>query len=196
MEVLRLRYGFCFRLSNMLGPSHGMLPTKGQKFLQWVVDCCDKRLSVGLRVDEMRSFVYVSDVVSIFLQCICDHFCPTPVPGSPKSPSSKRGCIFNIGGPVGHSRLEVAREVAKRKQISLVVHNDEATALAAGKAAASRAPHEWHVFKQSNAESAAASGIRNPRDVTMDSGSTELVFGIRFADLRSIVERVVPGGED
>jgi dTDP-4-dehydrorhamnose reductase len=197
MEVLRLRHGFCFRLSNMLGSSYCLQPIKGGKFLQWVVQCCAARSPVGLRHDERRSFVSVNDVAETFISVIVSQFNPSPVVGSPKSksPSSKRGSIYNIGGPSGLSRLDVAKAVASRMSVSLIEHNDENVCNeAASKAAASGDTHEWHVYRQTNKESIESSGISNPRDVTMDSTNTESTFGVSYRDLKSIVNDVVPKG--
>ena len=51
----------------------------------------------------------------------------------------------------------------------------------------SSVPGPWRVFRASNAESVRATGIPNPRDVTMDSADTEDLLGFKFVDLREVV---------
>ena len=70
-----------------------------------------------------------------------------------------------------------------------------ATASAAAAAAAAADPSIWVVKSSSNAESITATGIHNPRDVTMDSSATEGEFGFKFTPTRVAVTHIVRGFE-
>lgn len=63
-HVLSLKNGVILRLSNMLGPPF-VYRNAGTKFLQWLLESYKKKDTVGLRYDEIRSFVLVNDVIDI-----------------------------------------------------------------------------------------------------------------------------------
>jgi dTDP-4-dehydrorhamnose reductase len=62
--VLALPRAVVLRLSNVIGPAFAIAPT-GAKFLEWLHRAYKSREYVGLRCDEIRSFVYIDDVVRV-----------------------------------------------------------------------------------------------------------------------------------
>jgi dTDP-4-dehydrorhamnose reductase len=181
-EVLALEKGVVLRLSNMIGPAFSYRHA-GSKFVQWLCETYHRREPVSLRFDEIRSFVYVSDVVNIILRSIAAAI------GGDASPIFGR--VFNVGGPDGLSRLDLAALVAKVDKNELVVAHSSHEAVEAASSDTS-ARKAWHVSRSSNADSVRATGIHNPRDVTMDSSETERIFGIKFKSVVEVLNIVVP----
>ena len=188
-EILKLRYGFVFRLSNMIGPAYCFSP-KGTKFLQFLINACTKREKIGLRHDEIRSFVSVLEVTFTFIQAMIMHF---------TLEKTKKSCIYNVGGPYGLSRVDLARYVAEAMNVDIFVHKDETTcdSTIAKMPASNHAV--WNVYQTSNAENIAATGIQNPRDVTMESYDTEQYFDIEYSHAAVIIGNtlaILNEGED
>jgi dTDP-4-dehydrorhamnose reductase len=185
-EVLRLPNGVVLRLSNMLGPPYAFRPA-GIKFLQWLFESYRKGEKVSLRCDEIRSFVMVDDVLEIVYRAVRRCACVLSAGGRAMFDGAR---VFNVGGPEGLSRLDLGGLVAASHGARLVVESDEGmkSGMKSGPTGPSVSPPAaapvtgavWTVTSSSNAESIAATGIRNPRDVTMNSDETERVFGIRF----------------
>ena len=103
MQVLRLRNAVVLRLSNIIGPSFAYEPA-GTKFLEWLCRACLRREYCDLRFDELRSFVYVEDVVKTIV-CLLQR-------GLPRS-GLDAGRVLNVGGPRGLSRLDLGVLVAE-----------------------------------------------------------------------------------
>jgi dTDP-4-dehydrorhamnose reductase/kynureninase len=191
-HVLSLKHGLVLRLSNMIGAPY-VYSFVGKKFLQFLYETFVSKQSISLRWDEKRSFVYVNDVVLVIRRLIelthesllskSDDF------GIMESYSNR---IFNVGGPQGLSRLELAALVASYYNTRLVVSNAEVLAArsdilkmfveADGQSnlASFDFSDEWIVSACRNEESVVSSGIANPRDVTMTSSETEAVLRVRF----------------
>jgi len=195
-EVLSLANGVVLRLSNMVGPAFAYRPC-GTKFLQWLQEACAQRERVGLRCDEVRSFVDVHDVIEVIRIIIERRHCESSSHGvvvdeggSRTWSSSSRG-VFNMGGPRAMSRLEMARLVARAAGVPFVVEDKLPTEAEAEPVAreegegegAETATSPWLVFPTTNEEAVRASGIQNPRDVTMNISKTEIFFNLTFTDL-------------
>ena len=189
-EVLSLNHGVVLRLSNMLGPKFCYEPA-GKKFLEFLFDSFKNREYIGLRYDEIRSFVSVHDVVNLIHSAI-KAFCS----------KDERNTVvlhgaYNVGGKRGGSRLDLGTALCSCLQGSLVVHeakqdlvessSSSFTTVTANSERESefedKAVQQWCVFKQSNQESIAATAIENPKDVTMVVSDTERNFEIQFSDV-------------
>lgn len=189
-DVLSLKYGIVLRLSNMIGTVAPYLPG-GCKFLQFLVESAAQRSKIDLRYDEYRSFVLVSDVVAVFSQ-IFSHF-NTYKSQWEKMPSKDK--IFNVGGPVGYSRLQLAGIVSRALGIHLQPQfSPDMEVEVKAKIVESLSSNEfqsvdpvesqiWYVGLQSNHEACLLSGIPNPADVTMDSSRSEEFFGLQFHNI-------------
>lgn len=133
-SVLTLRNGVVLRLSNMLGKPY-TYRLNGVKFMHFLYDSYKSKTFIGLRYDEKRSFVFVNDVLTIIAKfidhgllnsCVNKRFLPRILTGEniniknvitmPIAPSLR---IFNIGGPVGISRLHLASLLAEVMNIEL-----------------------------------------------------------------------------
>jgi dTDP-4-dehydrorhamnose reductase len=132
-SVLTLRNGVVLRLSNMLGKPYAYR-LNGVKFMHFLYESYKSKAFIGLRYDEKRSFVFVNDVLKIIAKfidhgllnsCANKRFLPRTLTREgdniknvitmPIEPSLR---IFNIGGPVGISRLHLASLLAE------VLNND------------------------------------------------------------------------
>ena len=174
--VMSLNRSVVLRLNNMLGPACAYKETGNIKFIQWLHGAFQRREYLGLRFDELRSFVFVDDVVTIILKLI--DF------GSNDFRSNKLdylrnilGRVFNVGGPKGLSRLDLAIITANSYGVSLRYSDtkpseDEVIP-----------PNEWVVYKIHNDRTGQVSSNEQPRDLTMDSSLTERTFDIKFTDM-------------
>lgn len=186
-EVLRLTNGIVLRLSNMLGPRFAYR-NAGTKFLQWLFESYRKREKVALRCDEIRSFVLVDDVLEIIYRAI--HRCAC-VLSAGESQMFAGPRVFNVGGPRGLSRLDLGALVAASDGARLVVDSPVGEDEADGTKEVSQLHTAvWKVGSSTNAESIVATGIANPRDVTMNSEETERVFGMQFTTPGDAVNKI------
>jgi dTDP-4-dehydrorhamnose reductase len=197
-RVLKLERGVVLRLSNMIGPPF-RFERGGCKFLEWLIDMFTKKEFVGLRHDEIRSFVSVEDVALCFRAALLRHFpetCGTDTSNTSNVESSTplpKG-VYNIGGPEGLSRLQLGRIVATEMGGSLRVvlrKEEDGQNEQAASDGDDDGDDSWSVYESSNAESVVASGIPNPRDVSMVSISAEEAFGIKFRSMDVVVREVV-----
>ena len=143
------------RLSNMLGSTSPYTSSSiGKKFFQWLYENLKSKSQVKLRYDEYRSFVYVEDVISIIESivdsdvdviraAIANSSSGSMVPRISRSVSgfvdvinssgissisiSGECChgVFNVGGPHGLSRLELAYILSKKLNIDLVLPEED-----------------------------------------------------------------------
>jgi dTDP-4-dehydrorhamnose reductase len=196
-HVLSLKNGVVLRLSNMLGPKFAYRNV-GAKFLQWLYESYLKGDSVGLRYDEIRSFVLVDDVLDIIQKLLMRAL------AMKSSCSSSEGSgagstdifeagsprVFNVGGPVGLSRLDLGNLVVEATGYRMVVipppssPEEKIPEVIAEKFITDQTGTQidgWRVYYSSNADSIRTSGIYNPRDVTMEIAQTEEFFGMKFA---------------
>ena len=165
-QVLTLKNSVVLRLSNMIGPRHTYRAV-GVKFTEWVYDSFQKKDVVSLRCDEVRSFVYVGDVLTIICTSLERAILSVNVGG-----------IFNVGGPQGLTRMNLASLIVTELGSHLSVYGSEGG---------------WKVTTTTNADSIAATGggVLNPRDVTMDITSTESAFHLKFTDPLVAVQRTL-----
>lgn len=183
--VTNLSNGFVLRLSNMIGPKYVYKPV-GVKFLQFLQESMESRKVIGLKIDERRSFIYVEDVVSLILTIILRNS---------ELQNGKQSGVFNVGGPVGLSRMELAKQLAEASSVQLAVTTEQE--------AKSNDSLEWKVFGISgisktekpnfpstelmellNSNNAIAElPLLSPIDITMDSSYTESFFGMKFLSI-------------
>jgi dTDP-4-dehydrorhamnose reductase len=112
------------RLSNMLGPRYQYNPC-GEKFLEFLSKAFQKRELIGLKSDEIRCFVNVDDVVELILRIMERYFTHSQKDSSSNwMPDSCR--IYNVGGPAGLSRVDLAETLCKLYQTNLIIFKDRA----------------------------------------------------------------------
>lgn len=68
-DVMGLKNGIVFRLSNMIGPKYKYQKVGG-KFLQFLTEKLATKEYIGLLKDQIRSFVSVVDVASVITKSI------------------------------------------------------------------------------------------------------------------------------
>ena len=208
-QVTQLRRGVVLRLSNMIGPSFVYKAFGGDKFLQWLFKAFQMRSFVGLKDREVRSFVWVQDVVAL-INTIAEMFMRAPAPVVLETPVlnlnardgldesaldvvlRSSGKIYNVGGPLPLSRLSLAARMSSLLGVDLHVIS------------ASDTSNELHHFnsstwkvhimnsplRPSDVTAVVTAGgvasftqLHSPLDITMDSTSTEKAFSFRFTDL-------------
>ena len=170
-DVLTLKNGVVFRLSNMIGPKY-QYEKVGCKFLQFLTEKLASKEYLGLFHDQVRSFVYVKDVASLISKTV-DIFLS-------EETFDKQG-IYNVGGPSGCSRVDLARDLCAVTDTPFAVHENKEESFV---------PLEdgtWTVYNTSNSTVFIIPGIQNPRDVTMDSSRTEEVFNMKFKTMREAI---------
>jgi dTDP-4-dehydrorhamnose reductase len=122
------------RLSNMLGPRYQYNPC-GEKFLEFLSKAFQKKEFIGLKSDEIRCFVNVEDVVELILRMMERYFTHFQKDSSSNWMPDSTGRIYNVGGPVGLSRVDLAETLCKLYQTNLIIFKDRAHyALHAGSA--------------------------------------------------------------
>jgi len=207
--VTQLRRGVVLRLSNMIGPSFVYKAFGGDKFLQWLFKAFQMRSFVGLKDREVRSFVWVQDVVAL-INTIAEMFMRAPVPVAVETPVlnlnardgldesaldvvlRSNGKIYNVGGPLPLSRLSLAARMSSLLGVDLHVisasdtsselhHSDSST----WKVHIMNSPlRPSDVTAVVTADGVASfTQLHSPLDITMDSTSTEKAFSFRFTDL-------------
>jgi dTDP-4-dehydrorhamnose reductase len=185
-----LRFGVSLRLSNMIGPGH-CYRAGGGKFLQWLETSASTRAFVTLKNDERRSFVSVFDVIAVIeryvdiaVQCReqglqqTDHYVASnffaPFPSA---------SVFNVGGPKGLSRFELAIVVAESMGLKvIVVDSDPGSAETSAVA--------WQVASVTCAQMDANTAPKAyaPRDATMNSSHTISTLGVEFVSMKDLLQ--------
>lgn len=177
-DVLKLENGVILRLSNMIGPKY-QYQKVGGKFLQFLTEMHASRDYIGLMHDQIRSFVSVRDVSKLICKIIESYLFTSSLPLEMKG-------IFNVGGPAGVSRLQLAQELCDHLGTNLDVHQTKLDDFEKSADA-----NTWSVYKSSNLCVVIIPGVENPRDVTMNSLKTEEVFGIRFLSTREAIPELL-----
>ena len=185
----------------------------GAKFLEWLYGAYTRREYVGLKQQEIRSFVHVQDVVKVIMSLMETYASKTMslkgVEGVEENICNK---VYNMGGPHNMSRLDVARQLCRVLGTELIVHDhcqskDDTNSVVKGKVSES---DPWEVYIMDplppvtavSADQPAAventsthlnptirlvfDELRSPRDISMDSTATEVAFG-RFVEVDSIL---------
>lgn len=116
------------RLSNLLGPS--FVYRRGEfKFMEWLYSQFKERKYLDFRYDEIRSFVYVNDVVDAIANIVGAAIHQNSECAHKKSKHSQvdlnrvYGQRFNVGGPRGLSRLDIAEMVARNSGVEVKIGN-------------------------------------------------------------------------
>ena len=132
-QVLTLSKSTVLRFSNVLGPSfvykHGEF-----KFMEWLYTVFTQRKYLDFRHDEIRSFVYINDVVDLLSNLISSSVCSLSGSSSPTHEpavdlSKVYGRRFNVGGPRGLSRLDIATLVAKSSGVDVQIGTENSISL-------------------------------------------------------------------
>lgn len=168
------------RLSNCLG---GVAPFRrsGVKFLEFMENSAETRLPVDLKNDEIRSFVGVVDVVELIQKIL----------QTPMSSSALRS-VYNVGGPEGLSRVDIAKLVANARGIPLQIFDANEKEIYSTVKAYNNNTKPWVVHSLSLSEfmernSSSNSAIRTPRKVVLNSRATEDCFGVYFKDVSEVL---------
>jgi dTDP-4-dehydrorhamnose reductase len=208
-QVTQLRRGVVLRLSNMIGPSFVYKAFGGDKFLRWLFKAFQMRSFVGLKDREVRSFVWVQDVVAL-INTIAEMFIKAPAPVAVETPVlnlnardgldesaldvvlRSSGKIYNVGGPLPLSRLSLAARMSSLLGVDLHVISASDTSNELHHSNSST----WKVhimnspLRPSDVTAVVTAGgvasfthLHSPLDITMDSTSTEKAFSFRFTDL-------------
>jgi selenocysteine lyase/cysteine desulfurase/dTDP-4-dehydrorhamnose reductase len=213
--VRRLRYSTVLRLSNMIGklpasPTHprvvklGCVPVvdagapyvynpAGCKFLEWVYGAYSRRELVGLKTREIRSFVYVQDVVSVVLE-LARRYLVGEV-AAWEGDGAGTGLVLNVGGPRPQSRLQVAQSLCTALGSQLVVGRQgevkeppqQGDEEGAGSTSARETPWKVYVLDEEPPAIPGPGELVSPRDIAMDSTCTEQLLGLTFADTNSVL---------
>ena len=171
-DVLNLKNGVVFRLSNMIGPKY-QYEKVGCKFLEFLTEKLGSRDYIGLFHDQVRSFVYVKDVAYLICKTI-DMYLSTA------TSFDKQG-VYNVGGPVGCSRVDLARDLCAITSTPFIVHDEKQESFQPS------SDGSWTVYNTSNSTVFIVPGMQNPRDVTMNSSRTEEIFDIKFKSMREAI---------
>ena len=158
------------------------------KFLQFLYEAAAERRYIGIRNDEKRSFVGVQDVTQIIITAINKL-------GEGGSGSGLFNKVYNVGGPEGLSRLNLAEIVARSLSLELIVESGyiessgSVTSATTNDHRSTYSKSMWGVYMQSSQES--STDVPTPRDVTMDITATELAFGISFNPMSEVVPKLL-----
>lgn len=180
---------YALRLSNMLGPPF-VYQSAGEKFLQFLNGAYSARTLLGLRTDEVRSFVAVDDVVSTILTLVDAFFV---------SGSCHTARVLNVGGSVGLSRLQVAEVLCDCFGVELQVVDPEAVESETTKEVASKrskvsedsalgdvSTRPWRVYA-ATAATPVEGALRSPRNITMVVSDTEALVKFKFQPLKDYI---------
>jgi dTDP-4-dehydrorhamnose reductase len=185
-----LENGIILRLSNMLGPAYQYNPC-GEKFLEWLYNAFDKREVIGLKADEVRSFVNVFDVSDLILQIVSrysSHFTTlSPASWLPFQPENHQDRIFNVGGPTGLSRLDIAKILSAAYETELIIIEKDQSEFVDR---SDRSKWFVHVMPPalSTNQPTDCSVLVSPRDITMLSQRTEEVWGVAFQPVAQYIK--------
>ena len=139
------------------------------------------------------SFVSAEDVTTLILS-LMDRFTQGP-PGGERLPRER---VFNVGGPRGLSRLQVAQILAAKLGTELVIQdsNNNSSSTLPGPAvggsvdgtAAPTGGAQWVVRSVASGDPPQQSAaLVSPRDITMDVSQTEAILGIKFRPLEEYI---------
>ena len=207
-RVLQLPHGYVLRLSNMIGPSCVFQrPAGGAKFLQFLNEAFQSRQFIGLKADERRSFVFVGDVVDVFLALVIRHrdlHRAGVVLGADSLRASASSRILNVGGPESLSRLDLAVMLSKEMGVEILVYRmkdfkvkldtnaSSGTGAGAGSDGGKMVDKStpWEVYTIAN-DPPKAGELKSPKDITMDSSSTEKLLKLEFRKLQPLLRASV-----
>jgi len=160
--------GIVLRLSNMIGPPFVFQPA-GEKFLQWLYNAYTHRSYIGLKDDEIRSFVAVDDVVIVIEKLTSMFF-----ERNSKISWSPQHRVLNVGGPHGLSRLQVAEILCQEmKCVMLASEFENNLQLVA------EGENVWKVYRLQT-QNTQAGALKSPKDITMLVSRTEEMLEMRF----------------
>jgi hypothetical protein len=157
------------------------------------------RSFVGLKDREVRSFVWVQDVVEL-IHTIAEMFMRAPAPLNARDGLDESaldvvlrssGKIYNVGGPLPLSRLSLAARMSSLLGIDLdVVSADTSSELHYCDSSTWKVHIMNSPLRPSDVTAVVTAGgvasftqLLSPLDITMDSSSTEKAFSFRFTDL-------------
>jgi selenocysteine lyase/cysteine desulfurase/dTDP-4-dehydrorhamnose reductase len=185
-KVLKLQNSFSLRLSNMIGKKY-VYQSAGEKFLQFLWGCYKDRKCIGLKYDEVRSFVHAEDVISVMKKLILSFWFQENGEYHKIRHSAR---ILNVGGPKGVSRLELAQILATKLNTPFYVgedHNIESETNLEDRTCSTQ--DAWKVVLLSNSGDHAGSSnaLRNPRNISMNVEDTERILSMSFSKIDDII---------
>ena len=188
----------------MIGPSFVYKSYGGDKFLQWLHKAFRQRSFIGLKDREVRSFVWVQDVVTLIHSIIELYLRDQETHDSALDAIVLRsGKIYNAGGPTALSRLAVAAQLCSSLGVDLQVVSASdgggdvfpSNNTSAWKVYAMSSPLECDDTPLSTTTIIDRSGLpsfiqlHSPLNIAMDSTITKQAFALRFADLNDVLLR-------
>jgi nucleoside-diphosphate-sugar epimerase len=194
-EVLSLPKGLVLRLSNMIGGGYvyeSPSQNAGMKFLQWLQKNYLLKNSISLKNDEKRSFVSVHDVTMLIQRIV-----ELSLGDDSESHECWSQRIYNVGGPIGLSRLELAEILCRVQNCELLIEGkDNGRDKEKDKHKVTEESHSkssWRVSSVSSESLKSSNPLDTvaPRDVTMDISLTESHFGIQFHDLSEVLASIL-----
>ena len=188
LVTTKLENSVVLRLSNMIGKPY-VYHFCGEKFLQFLYTAFSKtpRSYLGLKANEIRSFAYVQDVVSIITNLIISHINSsnnnnnnTATTNGKKSmaintdtidskKTTTNNVILNVGGPVGLSRVDVAQILAQSQHCSLDIHSEKKNDFQPENTLDSKL---WSVYIQDNISNINTTGAVSIPTITTSAHST------------------------
>ena len=173
----------------------------GCKFLEWLYGAYCRREYVGLKQREVRSFVYVQDVVAVVL-ALLENYSQEEKRGQlwGTEAAGSQGLVLNVGGPQALSRLDVVRALCQACNCRLVLQDGPSPTETAPTKADSRDSAEdsgWEVYVMDTAEppstAPASSGLlQSPRDISMDSTHTAQLLQLTFTPVAEALVQCLP----
>jgi nucleoside-diphosphate-sugar epimerase len=142
-----------------------------------------RREFIGLKEREIRSFVYVQDVVAV-VRALMERREDSTSAQQLWSPGAA-GLVLNVGGPQGLSRLEVARRLCAAAGAQLVLSAPPGSAEATSEDSTGGSDIcDWRVYVLDSAPPAPVTAGTNelvsPRDISMDCTDTERLLNMKF----------------
>ena len=181
--VLSLKNGVVLRLSNMIGPAAPFRSSGSPKFYEFLFKNLKDNISLDLKNDEARSFVYVNDVISV-VDSLLLKFCENNDFSFPR--------VYNVGGPEALTRVDMARLLANAEGIPLTIHRwDIDPHLLHDAQTNTNFELGWRIFSLSSNEFASKNPIISvvpaPLHVEMNSSLTTRYLGVQFENMQNVL---------
>jgi hypothetical protein len=171
----------------MIGVPYVFQRLKAGKFLTFLHESIQSRKHIGLKIDEIRSFVYVNDVVHILDQAISLHMKVQATETA--NPYSRIYRAYNVGGPHSLSRMDLGKLLADVMQIPFIVSTNDSTVHHNSQSTDAEIPWIVDEIVSSSAVSTTSTNlsVQSPRNIAMDSSETEVAFQMNFTSLGNVL---------
>lgn len=168
------------RCSNAVGPDSPFRSATGVRFLDLLEKSAKERKPIELKIDEIRSYVDVRDVAKV-IQKIVD---------TPK-PNSLLGAVYNVGGPKGLSRVDLAIAVARARGIPIQVVDKRDNVIYSTEDQFESSDTPWIIHAIHLSEFLDIKHVPLvPHTAILDSSKIELACGFRFRTVEEMLTTV------